>query len=206
MQPVAEAGRASLVIFAGGRATRLGGANKALLEVGGRTILRRILDELGPLAGERIAVAQDAELTVHAADLQVAIDPAPHAGVLPALAGGLAAATGDVCLAVACDMPFVSAGLFAHLLEVLEGEGVDVVIPHDDEGLQPLHAVYRRGPVLAAVRAALARGEQRMVSYFRDVHVREVPTEELRAYSPDLRAFLNVNTPAELERARLLAG
>jgi molybdopterin-guanine dinucleotide biosynthesis protein A len=203
---VVEAGRPSLVIFAGGRATRLGGTNKALLEVGGRTILRRILDELVPKVGERIALAQDDGLATIAADLQVEIDPEPHAGVLPALAGGLAAAPGDLCLAVACDMPFVSAGLFGYLLGVLEDEGADVAIPRDEEGLQPMHAVYRRAPVLAAVRAALARGDQRMISYFRDVRVREVPADEVRTHSPDLRAFLNVNTPEELGRARALAG
>ena len=71
--------------------------------------------------------------------------------------------------------------------------------------LMPMHAVYRRGPVLEAIQAALARGEQRMISYFASVRVREVAEEEWRRVSPDGRAFFNVNTPEDLRRARLLA-
>jgi GTP:adenosylcobinamide-phosphate guanylyltransferase len=51
--------RVSLVIMAGGRATRLGGVRKTLLDVGGRPIIRRILDELGPLADEQLLLAND---------------------------------------------------------------------------------------------------------------------------------------------------
>ncbi|HTD79412.1 MAG TPA: NTP transferase domain-containing protein, partial [Chloroflexota bacterium] len=50
------------LIFAGGRATRLGGVNKALLEVGGATIVDRILAALGPLVDERVLLTNDSAL------------------------------------------------------------------------------------------------------------------------------------------------
>src|SRR5437660_188051 len=78
-------------------------------------------------------------------------DPEPYAGVLPALAAGLAQASGDVCLAVACDMPFVSAKLFARLLELQSSTSADVVIPRTAEYLEPMHAVYRRLTVKEAI-------------------------------------------------------
>lgn len=194
-----------LVIFAGGRASRLGGANKALLPVGGAPVLRRILERVGPLADEWLALTQaDGRAALAALEprLRLVVDPEPHAGVLAALAQGLAAAASATCLAVACDMPFVSRALFEHQLRLLED--ADVVIPRDAEGLQPMHAAYRREPVLQAVRAALARGDRRMVSYFGDVRVREVPEPELRPFEPE-RVFLNVNTPEDLARAQALA-
>ena len=43
MREPSDRRRLSGLIFAGGRATRLGGRNKALLEVGGQTIIARIL-------------------------------------------------------------------------------------------------------------------------------------------------------------------
>jgi molybdopterin-guanine dinucleotide biosynthesis protein A len=125
--------------------------------------------------------------------------------VLPALAAGLREASGEVCLAVACDMPFVSTGLFERLLELQLQEQADVVIPRTSGYLEPMHAVYRRSTVEAAIRAALERGEQRMISYFRDVRVREVAESEWRPIDPDGRAFFNVNTPEELAEARRLA-
>jgi molybdenum cofactor guanylyltransferase len=135
--------------------------------------------------------------------VHVVYDPEPHAGVLPALAAGLDAASGDVCLAVACDMPFVSRGLFQRQREVLVD--ADVVIPRTEEYLEPMHAVYRRAPVLAAIQAALARGERRMISYLSQVRVREVGQSEWRALDPAGRAFFNVNTPEDLAEAQRLA-
>jgi molybdopterin-guanine dinucleotide biosynthesis protein A len=44
-----------LLIFAGGRASRFGGVRKALLSVGGQTILERVLAALRPLADECLA-------------------------------------------------------------------------------------------------------------------------------------------------------
>jgi molybdopterin-guanine dinucleotide biosynthesis protein A len=195
------------VIFAGGRATRLGGRNKALLEVGGRTILTRILETLQPLVSERVLLANDEALrgVPGTAGVRIVFDPEPHAGVLPALAAGLAAASGEVCLSVACDMPFVSGDLFRRQLELLEDAAVDVVIPRTQAYLEPMHAVYRREPVLAAIQAALDRGERRMISFLPDVRVRELGEAEWQALDPAGRAFFNVNTPEELAEAQRLA-
>ena len=193
----------SLIVFAGGRATRLGGVNKALLAVGDRTIIQRIFDELGPLADERLILANDDALS-SLSGVRLVYDPEPHAGVLTALANGLAAATGQLCMAVACDMPFVSRPVLEYLLRLQREEEADVVIPRSREALEPMHAVYRRARVEKAIRDALARGEQRMVSYFSAVRVRQVPGTELTALDPTGRAFFNVNTPADLVEAQRL--
>jgi molybdopterin-guanine dinucleotide biosynthesis protein A len=191
----------SALIFAGGRATRLGGINKALLEVGGSRIIDRILRALGPLVDETVLLTNDASLAGLAA-VRLVYDPQPHAGVLPALAAGLAEASGELCLAVACDMPFVSSRVFEHLLQVQRETGADVVIPRSAGYLEPMHAVYRRRPVHAAIQRALERGEQRMIGYFRDVNVREVDEAEWRPVDPRGLAFFNVNTPQDLAEAR----
>jgi len=194
----------SLLIFAGGRATRLAGRNKALLEVGGQPIIERILASAGPLASERLVLANDTQLA-GLEGIRLIYDPEPHAGVLPALAAGLSAATSTICLAVACDMPFVSRALFEHLLAVAAADGADVVIPRTEGFLQPMHAVYRRAPVLRAIRAALDRGQQRMTSYFDDVVVRQIDQNEWQRFDAAGQAFFNVNTPDDLAEAQRLA-
>jgi molybdopterin-guanine dinucleotide biosynthesis protein A len=80
--------------------------------------------------------------------------------------------------------------------------GADVVIPRTAGYLEPMHAVYRRLPVKAAIESALSRGEQRMISYFRDVHVLEIDEPEWRRSDPSGMAFFNVNTPEDLLQAR----
>ncbi len=161
----------------------------------------RIVGALRPLVDEVVVLANDQELAPVLPEARLVLDPSPHAGVLTALAAGLSAARGEVCLAVACDMPFVSRAVFE--LEV--GLDADVVIPRTQGYLEPMHAVYRRVPVLAAIETALQRGEQRMISYFANVRVREVAEAQWRPLSPDGRAFFNVNTPEELTRAQRLA-
>jgi molybdopterin-guanine dinucleotide biosynthesis protein A len=153
---------------------------------------------------ERVLLANDSALADQQG-VRVVFDPEPHAGVLPALAAGLASATGELCLAVACDMPFVSVDVFRHLLDLQRETDADVVIPKSDKYVEPMHAVYRRLTVLEAIRAALARGEQRMISYFASVRVREVPEAEWRPFDAIGQAFFNVNTPADLEQARGIA-
>jgi molybdopterin-guanine dinucleotide biosynthesis protein A len=149
-------------------------------------------------------LVNDAELA-HLERVRIVFDPMPHAGVLSALATGLEAAEGELCLAVACDMPFVSAALFEHLLELQTAQAADVVIPRRARLFEPMHAVYRRAAVLPAVRAALRRGEQRMTSYFSDVRVQTLDEAEWRSLDASGAAFLNVNTPTDLDEARRVA-
>jgi molybdopterin-guanine dinucleotide biosynthesis protein A len=197
----------SALIFAGGRATRLGGRNKALLDVGGRRIIDRIVEALGPLVAETLLLTNDSSLA-ELGHVRLVFDAAPHAGVLPALASGLQAASGELCLAVACDMPFVSTRLFEYLLGLQAAADADVVIPRSETAptsLEPMHAVYRRASVLGAIQAALERGQQRMISYFPSVRVREVEPAEWQAVDAAGLAFFNVNTPDDLARAQQLA-
>jgi molybdenum cofactor guanylyltransferase len=191
-----ERSAVSLVVLAGGRASRLGGVRKPLVEVGGRPILRRVLDELGPLAAEHLVLA-DQPLAIDGA--RVLVDAEAHAGVLPALEQGLSEASGEVCVIVAGDMPFVSRAAFGYLLERMEG--VDVVVPRVDGILQPMHAVIRREPAHQATRAALVRGESRLFRVLETLKRLDVTEAELRRVDPDLRSLFNVNTPEDLAAA-----
>jgi molybdenum cofactor guanylyltransferase len=191
------------VILAGGQGSRLGGVNKALLQIGDCSNIDRVLAALRPICAELIVVANDRSLS-GLPDLRVILDERPHAGVLPALAGGLAAASGELVIVVACDMPFLSGPLLAEQLR--RSADSDVVMPIVEGRPQPMHAVYRRATSLAAIRAALAAGEQRMISFLDRVRVAYVDEAELRPHDRELLSFFNTNTPADLERARYLAG
>jgi molybdopterin-guanine dinucleotide biosynthesis protein A len=194
----------SLLILAGGRATRLGNTRKPLLEIGGRPILARVLDALGPLADEWLALVQDRDLPPIEC-LQVVVDATPHAGVLPALVHGLQTACGEVCMIVAADMPFVKRSAFEYLLRVQRDERASIVIPRLDGFLQPMHAVVDRQLALQAVEAALVRGEQRLFRVLEPMGPRIVEEAELRSVDPDLLTLFNVNTPDDVARAERIA-
>lgn len=191
------------IILAGGSGTRLGGVRKALLEVGGRPVIERVVDAVRPL-GEEVVVVDNDECLASLPGVRVVLDREPRAGALAALGVGLAAARTELCLLVASDMPFLNGALLRWLVDL--APGFDAVVPMVEGRLEPMHAVYRRRTCLPSVRRALARREKRMTSFLTDVAVRTVPEHELRQLDPELRSFFNINLPEDLARARALSG
>ena len=191
----------SAAILAGGRATRLGGADKASLRIGGRRIIDRQLEAIAaltPRIGDLRIVAND---PARYADLGVRVVPDVVAGAGPL--GGLYTALADArharVLVLACDLPFVTAALLERLeIESRTGQEVDAVVPRSRRGLEPLCAVYRSA-CAAAARACIDRGELRMTAWLASLRVREL---DPGGPEDEGTLFENVNTPHDYARAR----
>ena len=102
-------------------------------------------------------------------------------------------------------MPFASAELIQLSVKIMENENVDVVIAKNDEGYEPLHAVYRRETCLPAIESAINADQWRVVSWLPQVNLRVLTSEEIQSADPAGLAFWNVNTPEEFARAEELA-
>jgi len=195
--------RVTGVIQAGGKSTRMGGAPKALLELGGRRIIERVAAVVSAVVDDVLIVTNTPELYAFLG-LPTVADVFPDHGSLGGIYSGLAAARGEAAFTVACDMPFLRADV-ARLVIGRAAEG-DVVIPRVGDQLQTLHAVYGKrclGPMEERLRA----GRLKIVGFFDDVRVLEIPAADIARHADPAVVFMNVNTPAELERARsLVAG
>src|SRR5262249_61690270 len=126
----------SAAILAGGRATRLGGADKASLVVGGARIVERQLAALASVATDVRIVANDAE---RYADLGVRLVPDAIAGARPlgGLYTALVDARPDRVLVLACELPSLPAALLQRLAqESGTGEPVDA-LPRQTERRLP---------------------------------------------------------------------
>ncbi|MGE3271399.1 MAG: molybdenum cofactor guanylyltransferase [Chloroflexota bacterium] len=189
----------TLAVLAGGRGSRMGGVDKASLIVGGRTLLDRQLAAAGPILHEALVIANDDRLAGDGR-FRVVLDPDPHAGVLPALLAALEAATSPYLLLLACDMPFVHRDVVSLLVEMIQD--FDAVVPFVDGHLQPMLAVYRVEACKSAIRAALARGDRRMISFLDDVNSTTVPMDKLSVVAPVEHCFFNINTPDDLAEAQ----
>lgn len=128
------------VVLAGGAARRLGGVDKAALRVGGARLLDRVLEACGG-AGRTVVVGPRRE-TVLAVEW-VREEPA-GGGPLAGLAAGVGRTAAELVVVVAADLPFVTAGTVAALLDGVppEADGALLVDPGGRD--QPLLAVYRR--------------------------------------------------------------
>ena len=194
---------ATALILAGGRATRFGGIAKHALVVDGATILERQRAVLGPRVAEvLISGALDVPglRTVH--DVVVGVGP------LAGIAAGLAAATTEWLLVVACDMPDLHGGL-VDLLLARAGERDGRVAAADAVGLrigglpEPLLCALRVAPARAAIDAMLAAGRYKASRLLTDEGLRVSWIEEaaVRQVDPELRGLRNINEPADLRRS-----
>ena len=190
----------SAVVLAGGRATRLGGTNKALLEIGGKRIIDRVLDALRPLTDQIVLVGHLVD-GLDFPDVQLVPDAQPGAGSMPALLTGLQASRHEVALVVGCDMPFLSTPLLLHIVEM--SMGFDLAVPRIGPHLEALHAAYHRS-CIPVIEDYLRHQDLKIIDFYPSVRTREVSEVELRAFDPGLWSFLNVNTPEDLEAARAL--
>lgn len=187
---------ALVVVLTGGTARRLGGVDKTGLDVGGRSVLQRLLDAVGAVPVVVVGPGQDVGRTV----VRAREDPplgGPYAGVAAGVAAGVTAypAT-EVVVVLAGDQPFAGAAVASLCAGLDARPDADAALAVGPDGRpQPLLAAYR----LAAVRERLAGG----------VHGR--PVRELAAglrtvlVPVDAGTALDVDDAADLEAARRLA-
>jgi molybdopterin-guanine dinucleotide biosynthesis protein A len=192
--------RVTGVIQAGGKSTRMGGEPKALLDLGGRRIIERVVDVVREVVDDVLVVTNTPDL-YRFLDLPMVADVFPDHGSLGGIYSGLAAAPGDGAFTVACDMPFLRADVAR--LVLAHAPEADVVIPRAGEQLETMHAVYGKR-CLPAMEERLRAGRLKIVGFFDAVRVAEVPEAEVARYADPAIVFMNVNTPEELERARRL--
>ncbi|MGH2358893.1 MAG: molybdenum cofactor guanylyltransferase, partial [Candidatus Limnocylindria bacterium] len=122
-------------------------------------------------------------------------------GSLGGIFSGLQAAPGDAALTVACDMPFLHPDVI-RLVAARAGEA-DVVIPRVGGQLETLHACYAK-TCLPPIERRLRSGRLKIVGFFDEVRVVEIAEADVARYRQPAVAFMNVNTPEELARARAL--
>jgi len=195
--------RVSGVVLAGGQSRRMGGSPKALIPFGERPLVQHIVETVTAVLPDCLVVTNSPALYAFLGRRMVA-DVFPDGGSLGGIYSGLAAAGGDAALCVACDMPFLAPGL----LEYLAGRAgeADVVIPDAAGELQTLHAVYGKA-CLPVMERRLRVGQLKITGFFDEVRVLKIPEAAVARFAPPELAFVNVNTPAELEQAqRLWAG
>lgn len=187
------------VVQAGGKSTRMGGRPKALIELGGRCIVERVVAALAPAVDEILIVTNTPELYAFL-ELPMVGDVYPGRGSLGGIYSGLKAA-GGVALTVACDMPFLHPEV-VRLVASRAGEG-DVVIPRVGNRLETMHAAYGKA-CLPHIEKRLLAGQLKIVEFLAGVRVVEISEADVARFRDPAVAFMNVNTPDELERARAL--
>ena len=137
------------------------GQDKALLQVGGRSLVGIALDKLRSIgvAAPRIAGART-DLSSHA---PVVPDLHPGCGPLSGIEGALTASSQPLNLFLPVDMPLLPARFLSWMLLRAEITGALLTVPRINGQPQPLCAVYHRD-LLAPITASLLAGDYKVMA------------------------------------------
>ncbi len=179
------------VILAGGRASRMGGTDKGLIEMDGKPLIEHVLMRLIPQVSA-LLISANRNLADYARQgypvIQDTLD-----GYLGPLAGVLSAmrvARTPYILTVPCDGPFIPANLAQRLLRGLQEHDSDIAVACDGKDMQPVVALL--ACTLADDIQHYLDSGQRKVSGWLEKH-----KPALVDFSDQPAAFININTPQE---------
>lgn len=178
----------SLLILAGGRATRMHGADKGLVLWQGRPLIAHVLDRV---IAQDIVISCNRSFAEYERYGRVIADVSDDfAGPLAGMAAGLPLCNHDWVLIVACDMPCLPADLALKLWQALD-DGQRIAVAHDGEHLQPLCLLLHRS-LAEDIAETVANGQAAAHCWIKR-HPHAV------AMFDDQDAFRNINTLDELE-------
>ena len=170
----------------------MGGQDKGLLPLAGRTLIEHVLERLSPQV-DRVAInanrnqARYAEFGVPVfGDL---LDD--FQGPLAGMAAALEYADTELVALLPCDSPLVPLDLIARLYQAMQQQPVAIAVVHDGRRMQPVWVLLRR-ELLPDLQHSLGQGERKVDRWYA-----RHPTT-LVDFSDCPLAFVNANTPEEL--------
>jgi len=182
------------VILAGGRASRMGGRDKAFAAVDGEPIAVRTI-RLFETLFPQVIVSTNRPSRFADLGVETVEDRFVGNGPLAGIHAAMLASRHPHVFVVACDMPGLDAGTIGFLLARIGA--FDAVVPRWENDIEPLHAAYAVR-TLPLVEECLLAGRFAVRDFLPRVTVDYVAEAELRAVAGAARSMMNVNTPEEL--------
>jgi molybdopterin-guanine dinucleotide biosynthesis protein A len=194
------------VLLAGGLARRMGGGDKPMRTIGGKTILARVIARLAPQCDELILNANGDPARFASFGLPVIADgvadfPGPLAGILAALDWMAAHRPGvKRVLSAAADCPFLPRDLVARLEQARAAANAELAVAASDGQTHPvigLWSVHLRDEL----RHALVKEDIRKIDRWTARYPLATVTWPVTPIDP----FFNANTIDDIAEAERLA-
>jgi molybdopterin-guanine dinucleotide biosynthesis protein A len=192
-------------VLAGGGSTRFG-RDKALAEIGGRTMLLRMHELLGHVVGKVTVIATPEKYA--SLGIKCVADRWPGEGPL----GGILTALEDAgarneksewSLIVSCDMPFLTQDWLRFLANRAAKSNAQVVFPHSASGPEPLCACWQTGAA-AKLRSGFERGVRKVTEGIALLRSEVLDEQDWKRFDSAGRLFWNMNTAADYDKAKKL--
>lgn len=194
------------VILAGGLARRMGGGDKCLLEVGGRSLLAHVVDRTGPQVKDIVLNANGDPERFAPFGLPVAADVVPDfAGPLAGVLTGMdwARVHHPDCswlVSVAADTPFLPRDLVGRLLRAAQSQQAPLAVACSAGRRHPVFGLWSTALINDLRTAVVDEGVRKIVAW-----TDRYPLARVDFCDNAVDPFFNINTAEDLkEAARLL--
>jgi molybdenum cofactor guanylyltransferase len=187
----------SAIILSGGRATRMNGADKGLVLLQQKPLIKHVIERLTPQADE-ILINANRELTQYQALgyplLQDEVED--FLGPLAGFSLGLQHAKHDYVLTVPCDSPLLPVDLAQRLMAELVEHKAEIAVATSEGSTHPVFCLCKK-TVLPSLTAYLQQDERRVSAWQKSQQYIEVD------FSDCNEAFTNLNTFEDLAALEL---
>lgn len=189
------------ILLAGGLSSRMG-QDKASLEIGGQTMLERLLLVLRPIVAETVVMRAPGQILPRIAKelqdwIRVGWDSVEKRGPLQGIVDALPLLSSEIdkVFLLTCDLPYLTGEWLQTMRDIMTDE-YDLVCTEEDNITNPLLALYRR-PVLEPAAKLLAEGKRRPLLLWDGWRM-------ARLSSPEETPWIcqDVNTPDEFKKAK----
>ncbi len=190
-------------VLAGGGSTRFG-RDKALVEIGGRPMIARMIELLQSVTTEVKIVAVPGKYAEFGAEIVEDQWPGdgPLGGVITALEDAAqSAARPEWNLVVSCDMPFLTQEWLQFLTNRAANSNAQVVFPHSASGPEPLCACWQTGAA-AELRSGFERGVRKVTEGIALLRAEVLDEADWKRFDSAGRLFWNMNTASDYEETR----
>lgn len=192
----------SALILAGGKGKRMGFQEKALLDIDGRPLISYVIRRLEKVVGDIIISVRDKaqkELLMSVLpEYAYVCDIHKNTGPLSGIISGLSACKEEYCFIAACDMPFINEKIVEMLFDMSKNHDA-AIVRRENGRIETLHAVYKCRPMILETNRAIINGETKILAPINRMKVNYVEIGSIRKIDPDLRTFININTPEDLD-------
>lgn len=186
--------KATAIILAGGKSSRMKNGNKAFLEYEGKRFIDIAIDK-SKIFEETILVTNTPEKYCMKGIL-VKKDIIPNSGPLAGIYTGLKYSNHHASVVFPCDTPLINEGLLEYFVEI--SRGYQAVMAKVEGFYQPLCAVYTKG-CEQLFEKSLKNGETKLPNIFNKMKIRFVSRYEIERFGDYETMFKNINTRKDYE-------
>lgn len=185
------------IILAGGRARRMGGQDKGLIQLGMKPMIEYVLNAIEPQVDAIIINANRNQTTYEKYGFPVVADQIEgYCGPLAGMASGLQISETPFIVTAPCDSPLIPDNLVHKLYSTLQQENAEICTAFSNGRLQPVFTLMKT-ELLSSMLDFLNNGDRKIDRWFEKHHL------AIADFSDQPETFININSAEELAAIEL---